>query len=255
MLQTADSLTASDYPDTFEVPTSARRATPRLNSVTDLQPSDGGHAGRYGEGRKRNVPAIALTVFLHVVALAAVLHIRHEAVPEERKRLMVVDLKAAASEPPPAAAKPVPPATPAIVAPTPRIQVSPVAPTIATAPEPAPALPVPAAASAPPGPPAPPAQPGTMQSSDLGTRMISGEPPRYPTECRRKHEEGTVVLALTLGVDGRVQAISVARSSGHSRLDDAALRAVRKWRWAPTMQEGRPMMVRGQVEIPFVLQG
>lgn len=209
--------------------------------------------GRYGEGRKRNVPAIALTVFLHVIALVAVLQIRHEAVAETRPRLMVVELKAAAPAPPPKA-NPLPPATPAIVAPTPRIQVSPVAPTVATAPDPVP-VPLPAAVSAEPGPPAASTQPGTVQSSDLGTRMISGNPPRYPTESRRQREQGTVVLALMLGVDGRVENISVARSSGHSRLDDAALRAVRKWRWAPTLQGGQPVMVRGQVEIPFVLQG
>lgn len=254
MFQTADSLVASDYPDTFEL-TSHKPGKDRPEPARiPLDEANGGYvAGRYGEGRTRNTPAIVLTVFLHVVALMAVLQIRHEAVPEERPRLMVVELKAAAPAPPPAAA-PTPPATPAIVAPTPRIQVSPVAPTIATTPDPVP-LPLPAAVSAPPGPPAPSAAPGTVQSSDLGTRMLSANPPRYPTESRRQREQGTVVLALTLDVDGRVANISVARSSGHSRLDDAALRAVRKWRWAPTLQGGQPVMVRGQVEIPFVLQG
>lgn len=74
-------------------------------------------------------------------------------------------------------------------------------------------------------------------------------------ESRRKREQGTVVLSLTLSVDGGVSVISVAQSSGFDRLDDAALRAVRKWRWAPTVRNGQPVMVRGQVEIPFVLQG
>jgi protein TonB len=94
-----------------------------------------------------------------------------------------------------------------------------------------------------------------MKAKDLGTRMISAVPPRYPTESRRQREQGTVVLELTLDADGRVAHIAVARSSGFSRLDEAALRAVRKWRWAPTMRDGQAVMVQGLVEIPFVLKG
>nr|WP_246427285.1 energy transducer TonB [Sphingopyxis panaciterrulae] len=85
--------------------------------------------------------------------------------------------------------------------------------------------------------------------------MLSGAPPRYPRESRRHREEGTVVLALTLDVDGSVASISVAQSSGFQRLDEAALRAVRKWRWAPTMRSGQAVKVKGLVEIPFVLRG
>ena len=127
------------------------------------------------------------------------------------------------------------------------------APPIVTVAEP-PREPVDVAVPAPP-PPSPPAPPSVVKASDLGTRMIAGEPPRYPVECRRRREQGTVVLALTLDLEGVVSAISIARSSGFSRLDDAALRAVRKWRWAPTMRDGQPVMVKGLVEIPFVLQG
>lgn len=89
----------------------------------------------------------------------------------------------------------------------------------------------------------------------MGTKMVSGKPPRYPIECRRKREQGTVLLSLVVGVDGGVQTISIARSSGFASLDDAARDAVRKWRWEPTVRNGQPVMVRGVVEIPFVLQG
>jgi protein TonB len=83
--------------------------------------------------------------------------------------------------------------------------------------------------------------------------VISAVPPRYPTESRRSHEQGTVVLGLTLDVNGKVAEISIVHSSGYRRLDEAALRAVRKWRWAPTLRDGQPAIVQGQVEIPFVL--
>jgi protein TonB len=84
--------------------------------------------------------------------------------------------------------------------------------------------------------------------------MISGKPPRYPLESRRKREQGTVVLALTLGLDGAVETLIVSRSSGYSRLDEAAKDAVRRWRWRPMIQQGQPVKARGIVEIPFVLQ-
>lgn len=83
--------------------------------------------------------------------------------------------------------------------------------------------------------------------------MISGGPPRYPVESRRRKEQGTVELNLVLGLDGKVETISVAHSSGFARLDQAALDAVRRWRWAPTLRDGSPVKVRGTVEIPFVL--
>jgi protein TonB len=49
--------------------------------------------------------------------------------------------------------------------------------------------------------------------------------------------------------------VSVSRSSGFARLDKAALDAVRRWRWSPLVRGGVPVMVRGIVDIPFVLQG
>jgi periplasmic protein TonB len=85
--------------------------------------------------------------------------------------------------------------------------------------------------------------------------MVSARPPRYPIDARRKREEGTVLLAVTLAADGHVASVAIARSSGFASLDDAARDAVRHWRWAPTLRDGEPVMVRGVVEIPFVLQG
>jgi len=63
------------------------------------------------------------------------------------------------------------------------------------------------------------------------------------------------VLSVLLGTDGRVQDISVVRSSGSGRLDKAALAAVSRWRWSPIIEAGVPAMVRGVVTLPFVLQG
>ncbi|WP_260929328.1 energy transducer TonB [Novosphingobium sp. 9] len=102
--------------------------------------------------------------------------------------------------------------------------------------------------------PAPAAEPSIMNASDLSSSMISATPPVYPVESRRKHEQGTVVLKLLLGIDGRASSVDVTRSSGSARLDQAALAAVRKWRWKPVVRDGEPVLVQGIVTIPFVLR-
>jgi protein TonB len=115
------------------------------------------------------------------------------------------------------------------------------------------AVPAPVAAASP-GPPAPPSPPATTEAGDLSSRMIEAKPPPYPVESRRRHEEGVVVLDVLVSLEGLVSDISVARSSGFGLLDHAALAAVRRWRWAPLLRDDRPVMVRGQVRMPFVLR-
>jgi len=72
--------------------------------------------------------------------------------------------------------------------------------------------------------------------------------PRYPRDARRRGEEGKVMLLVDVLPNGRVGEISVESSSGHRLLDAAAVKAVRRWRFAPAKKTGRP--VRAQVRIP-----
>ena len=136
-----------------------------------------------------------------------------------------------------------------VVAPEPLVTMPTQPVSVTTSPAPAPEESVP-------GPPSPAAH-GPSQAiangGDLSSQMISAPPPRYPTESRRHRESGTVVLSVLLSADGTVADIGIARSSGFDRLDRAALNAVRRWRWSPTMRNGAAVMVRGTVEIPFVL--
>lgn len=216
-------------------------------------------AGRYGEGRKPPLRAIVLAIGIHLALAPALLSLGYQAVRTREASLTAVNLA-----PPPSPANPAPPAQPdsktlqTVVQPA-RMTVPvsvprPMVPMLpAAVPQIAPMAFAAPAASVSASPPAPPAPPSTISSDALGTRMISGKPPRYPVESRRRKEQGIVELLLVLGPDGRVETISVAASSGFARLDDAALDAVRRWRWAPTLRDGTPVKVRGVVEIPFVL--
>lgn len=211
--------------------------------------------GRYGESKGFNFSALGITALVHLVVGLALLGLGvHAAQKKQEVRLVTMDL----SSPPPAPPSPPEKATTQKLAvtvqqpvehtpipPQPMMALAPPAPTPAPRP----------AAEAAPAQPTPPAPPSAVTASNLGTRMISGNPPHYPMESRSKREQGTVELLIVLGVNGSVETISVSHSSGFPRLDNAALNAVRRWRWAPTMHNGTPVKVRGIVEIPFVLQG
>lgn len=214
--------------------------------------------GRYGAERRINKSAISVAVAIHVVLISALFLIRPAFAEHEEKRLQMVEMKL--DSPPPAPDKQpetkpktevvklsVVPQTPPPITLAATVPTVPTPPTVEFQP--------PAAPAARPAPPAPPALPTMVKAGDIGTQMISAKPPRYPMDARRKREQGTVVLSVTLGIDGRVSNVGIARSSGFASLDDAARSAVRQWRWAPTLRNGTPVMVQGVVEIPFVLQG
>ncbi len=78
--------------------------------------------------------------------------------------------------------------------------------------------------------------------------------PQYPRLSVRRGEQGTVVIAARLSARGRVASARVARSSGHARLDAAALAAVRKARFRPARRAGKPVPGRVRVPIRFVLE-
>lgn len=214
-------------------------------------------ASRYGVRSRPNLPAIAAILAIHALAIGALIQVRNHVQRAEMAKLTVVNLTP--PPPPPAAeAPPPPPSKPVIVAPPPIVQ-TPVPPvqTVQTTPDPTPVptpAPIAVAVPGPPAPAAPPAPPSMVQGGDLGAQMVAGKPPRYPVESRRKHEQGTVVLSLIVGLDGAVESINVAQSSGSARLDNAARDAVKGWRWKPILRSGQPVRVKGVVEIPFILR-
>ena len=185
----------------------------------------------------------------------------------QERPLTVITLADLATPPPPPipekpvkVAEDVPHAASPIVVPTPIIVTPAPSPTLAVADAPAPPALAPAAAKATqveasdPGPAAPRTAAAT-DGGDLSSKMVSAKPPSYPVESRRLREQGTVILSVLLALDGHVERLSIAKSSGFFRLDRAASGAVRNWRWSPTVRDGQPVLVQGNVVIPFVLRG
>ncbi len=78
----------------------------------------------------------------------------------------------------------------------------------------------------------------------------SAQPPqKYPTLAARRHEEGTVKLALTIAPDGKLKHAAVLKSSGSTALDAGAILAVYDWRFIAAQNRG--LAVEGHTEISF----
>ncbi|HEV8332114.1 MAG TPA: energy transducer TonB [Steroidobacteraceae bacterium] len=104
-----------------------------------------------------------------------------------------------------------------------------------------------------PPPPVPQAAavPRTAPKSD-SRRPLSQ--PEYPPSSRRAGEAGTVILEVYVLENGRVGEARVKQSSGFPRLDEAAVREVkRSWRLVPGTENGKPVPMWGQFAVTFKL--
>jgi len=78
--------------------------------------------------------------------------------------------------------------------------------------------------------------------------------PGYPIEARRRAEQGTVLLRIEVGVDGSVERVEIAQSSGFDSLDQSAVETVRtRWRFVPAQRDGIAIESWCQVPIRFAL--
>ncbi|MDZ4737393.1 MAG: TonB family protein [Rhodospirillaceae bacterium] len=83
---------------------------------------------------------------------------------------------------------------------------------------------------------------------------LSNLEPEYPWASRRAGEEGRILLRVEVSADGTVDSINVAESSGHRRLDEAALEAVRQWRFEPARVGEQAVATSVTVPVTFRLE-
>ena len=76
--------------------------------------------------------------------------------------------------------------------------------------------------------------------------------PEYSEEARKAKYQGTCVLWLVVGPDGKPRDIKVARALGMG-LDEKAIEAVRNWKFEPAKKDGKPVAVQINVEVNFHL--
>ncbi len=83
-------------------------------------------------------------------------------------------------------------------------------------------------------------------------RALDTPDPEYSEEARKAKYQGTCVLWLIVGPDGKPRDVKVARSLGMG-LDEKAIEAVRNWKFQPAMKDGKPVAVQINVEVNFRL--
>ncbi|HET7299793.1 MAG TPA: TonB family protein [Oleiagrimonas sp.] len=116
-----------------------------------------------------------------------------------------------------------------------------------------------AAQAALPGLTMPPAQehtavtmPPSTQAHVIQASRIQN-PPRYPPEAIKKHEQGTTVVLIHVDANGKPLEARVDYSSGSRALDQAAAKAAMQWHFKPATIHGKPVKAWARVPVAFRL--
>ena len=80
-------------------------------------------------------------------------------------------------------------------------------------------------------------------TSDRPMQLLSGSGPVYPVIARAEGMEGMVVVRYGVAVDGRVVNATVVLAEPPGMFEQAALDAVRSWRYNPAIRDGEPVAV------------
>ena len=122
----------------------------------------------------------------------------------------------------------------------------------------APAFSVPAPVVAPPAPaavtPSTPAAatPISVSAARFDAAYLHNPRPNYPPMSRRLGEEGKVSLKVKVSADGQPLAVDLEKSSNFTRLDEAALDVVKRWRFVPARRGDEA--IEAVVIVPIVFQ-
>jgi protein TonB len=161
------------------------------------------------------------------------------------------------AEPPPPPPEP-PPPPPVLAAPPPPPAPQPPSPVaqpaeppkpVQPAPRPAPPAGKPAATATSKGTEGPASSRPTEMAASANLKALVHPPPEYPRIAVQLREEGEVILTVAVGSDGLPKQITVRQSSGFGSLDQAAVKAMERWRFSPALSNGRP--VDGTIHIPM----
>ena len=230
-----------------EAPAAARSATRAVQAA----PAEFGRSPALSRQRRIVVTALLVVHAAAIVGLLATSQLRDAAVPARPVFLAVLDAPATAAPPKPL------PAPPSAKMPPPR----PLAlPSIAPEPSPAPAVqaaqatvPSPAPVQAPTEPAAAPAPALTKTIPPSAVQYLVPPAPVYSRISAKMRESGKAVVRVYIDEAGLPRDVQLASSTGFSRLDDAALAAVRNCRFKPYLENGSAVAGWAAIPIEFEL--
>ncbi|MCQ8896692.1 energy transducer TonB [Limnobacter humi] len=102
-------------------------------------------------------------------------------------------------------------------------------------------------------PSAPPQDTQTITPPRTDAAHLNNPPPAYPALSRRLGEQGRVLVDVYILPDGSVGDLKLNKSSGFGRLDDAAMTAVKQWKFVPAKRGGQPIAFWYVQPVSFVL--
>ncbi len=197
-----------------------------------------------------------LAILVHAVLLYAILYIsvKNELIqlpPNISARLLPL-AEEKKLEPP----KPLPPPPKAVPqVRRPQIQPQPILAVASTANStssfvvaPQPPAPPPQPVAAAPAPPAP------LVAARFDADYLHNPKPVYPPLSRRQGEEGKVLLKVRVSAKGEALEVSISKTSGFPRLDNAAIDAVTHWRFVPAKRGDETVDSSVVVPITFALE-
>ncbi|MEM6707587.1 MAG: energy transducer TonB [Pseudomonadota bacterium] len=101
---------------------------------------------------------------------------------------------------------------------------------------------------------------GTLQQGqglagfDTDVIPVVRVPPTYPRRAKAARISGKVIMAVTIRPDGTVADAKVLESNPPRMFDDAALSAMRRWKFRPKIVDGTPVAQRAKQTIEFKLK-
>lgn len=88
---------------------------------------------------------------------------------------------------------------------------------------------------------------------DVRPTPIKTPPPEYPHSLRRDGISGIVAVKVEIDETGSVINCSVSKSS-NAGFDEAALRAVKGWKFKPAQKDGAPVKISLVIPIKFSVE-
>lgn len=87
---------------------------------------------------------------------------------------------------------------------------------------------------------------------DKPPRFIQGRAPLYPISLQRAHKSGQATIVFTISTQGFATDFHVESTTGHE-CADAAIKALRTWRFAPATLQGKAVSVPAREQFPFIV--
>ena len=245
-----------------------------------MRSAHGTYGSTYGSAhgassRTDKITGITVAIALHAAAIVALL----QYAPARTALVNAVPLMVSLITPPaPPAPKPnvlprplpvkpaprqEPRAAPPLPAPLPPLAAIPDAPSTVSVPRPPPPAPpapiesppVSVAAAPPAAPPAPKPATAPVVPPNFNANYLNNPAPAYPAIAKRQGHQGKVVMRVLVNAGGGADQVEIRTSSGHDLLDQAAVNAVRRWRFVPARQGELAVAAWVLVPITFTLEG